>query len=160
MKEEIKKHFNKIKDSKFLVKFMYGLLIFIILTVVFQAGISVGFRKAQFVKNWGNHYEDNFGPRPPRGVFDKMGIKSPNGHGTIGEIVKIELPNIIVLDRDTTEKIIITNDDTKIISMRDAIQPADLKAGDHIVVIGTPNDDGQIVAKLIRVIPSIMNPNQ
>ena len=37
--------------------------------------------------------------------------------------------------------------------MRDEIKISDLKIGDFIVVIGSPNTDGQVEAKFIRLMP-------
>jgi hypothetical protein len=168
MKESIKNHITKIRNSRVLVKCIYALFILIILSVVFEAGMFIGFHKAQFGSNWDNHYEKNFGARG-RGPFGKMPDQFPNGHGTIGKIAKIELPNIIVIDRDNTEKVVIIDQETDIISQRDAIKSTDLKVGDSIVVIGSPNDQGQIVAKFIRMLPAevgasatapLTNPNQ
>ena len=155
-KEIIKDHFKRVNQSHLLIKVIYGICILIVLAVVFRAGEFVGFHKAEFGRNWRNHYEKNFGPRPP-GPFGAMSEQFPNGHGTIGKIVKVELPNVIVIDRDNTEKVVIINNDTDIVLMREKIANIDIKVGDQIVVIGSPNESGQIVAKLIRILPSELN---
>ena len=71
-------------------------------------------------------------------------------HGTFGEIIKIN-GDLVIKGRDNTEKIIIIKDDTTIEKGRTAIKKEELKVGDQVVVIGSPNDQGQIEAKLIRV---------
>ena len=78
----------------------------------------------------------------------------PNAHGAIGKIIKIELPTLIVQDKDSTEKVILTANDTQIQRMRENITANDLKINDFLVVIGSPNEQGQIEAKLIRLVPS------
>jgi hypothetical protein len=59
-----------------------------------------------------------------------------------------------VQDNDGTEKIVLIKDDTSIRSMRDDISKDRLKVDDFIVVIGSPNAQGQIEAKLIRLMPA------
>jgi hypothetical protein len=75
------------------------------------------------------------------------------GHGTFGEIIKIEGNNLVVKGRGNVEKVIIVTEKTVIKSGREDIKFSDLKIGDMIVIIGSPNDKGQIEAKLIRVFP-------
>lgn len=148
--KEIHEKLKKVFESKVLVGVLYGIGIIIIVLVVFSAGVSVGFHKASFGRAWGDNYERNFGMRPiPPFGQDNF----PNAHGSIGKIIKIELPTIIVQDQDKTEKVVLIKDDTKIQKMRDTITVADLEIDDFIVVIGSPNDQGQIEAKFIRVIP-------
>lgn len=153
-KEEIKNKLNKFVDSKNFKKVIYVLGALFILSLVFQAGMIAGFRKAAFRHDWGNNYERNFGPmrKAPPFLDDIKG--APNAHGAIGKIIKIEFPNIVVLDKDQTEKVIIINDSTSILERRDRITKDNLAIDKYIVVIGTPNQDGQIEAKLIRIIPS------
>ncbi len=146
--EDIKKVF----ESKVLVGFLYSIGVVIVVILIFSAGVSVGFHKASFGRAWGENYERNFGIRPDRMMFGDDNL--PNPHGVMGKIIKIELPAIITESDGETEKTVLVNKDTKIKRMRNEISSADLKADDFIVVIGNPNNQGQIEAKLIRVIPS------
>ena len=139
-------------ESKIFVGILYGIGIVIILLLVLSAGISIGFHKASFGRAWGDNYERNFGMMQNRPMFGKDNF--PNAHGAIGKIIKIELPTVIVQDKDSTEKVILTENDTQIQRMRGNITINDLKINDFIVVIGSPNEQGQIEAKLIRVMPS------
>ena len=139
-------------ESKISVKILYWVGSIIILVLVFSLGISVGFRKASFGRAWGDNYERNFGMMPNRPEFGKDNF--PNSHGAIGKIIKIELPTIIVQDKDNTEKIILIKDDTKIQKMMNDIKINELAVDDFIIVIGSPNDKGQIEAKLLRVMPA------
>jgi len=154
-KEQIKNEFKKFAESKSFKKLIYVLGTIFILSLVFQAGMFVGFKKASFSRDWGNNYERNFGPR--RGVPDFMidnMREIPNAHGAIGKIIKVELPNIVVLDKDQTEKIIIIKDDTSILERREVLNKESLAVDQFIVVIGNPNDKGQIEAKIIRIMPA------
>jgi len=86
-----------------------------------------------------------------------------NPHGTFGKIIKIDLPTIAVQASDGTEKSIVIDDNTTIRRFQETLTSKDLKVDDPIVVIGEPNDQGQIEAKLIRLMPaasSMMAPQQ
>lgn len=158
MKNKIK----KILESKNFRAVIYTIGVLLIIFLIFQAGMIVGFRKASFGRDWGDNYAMNFGG-PQRGskVMGMMGGEFgdfgnlPNAHGTIGKIIKIELPTIIVLDeQDNTEKVVVLSDQTEIRKVRDSIIKDELKIDDHIVVIGAPNSSGQIEARLIRFLPA------
>ena len=125
----------------------------ILALVIFQAGVTVGFRKAHFAKSWNDNYFKNFGPHK-KGFPVPMPGQFPNAHGTIGKIISVNFPTFIVEDRDKTEKIITLTDTTKIRKMDNDGQQADLSVDTYVVVVGDPNDQGQINAKFIRIIPA------
>ena len=159
----MKKIHNKILglfESKISIKILYWIGSMIILILVFSLGVSVGFHKASFGRAWGDNYERNFGMMPNRPGFGKDNF--PNGHGAIGKIIKIEIPTIIVQDKNNTEKVILLKDDTKIEKMAKDIKVNELAIDNFIIVIGSPNDKGQIEAKLLRVmpVPELLNNTQ
>jgi hypothetical protein len=147
MYEKIKKVF----ESKTSFRILCGIGIIIAILLIFSAGVTVGFHKASFGRAWGDNYERNFGMMSNRPVFGDDNF--PNAHGAIGKIIKIESPTLIVQDNDNTEKVILISNDTKIQQGRTNVALTDLKIDDFIVVIGTPNTQGQIEAKLIRIMP-------
>ncbi|MFZ2522224.1 MAG: hypothetical protein WAX44_04565 [Minisyncoccia bacterium] len=139
---------------------LIGLGIAIVALVIFQTGVSVGFRKATFGHRLGDNFERNF--KDPRGGnfgFPGMpgGMDMPSGHGAVGKIVSIALPLVVVAGPDNLEKTLIISEDTEIREFRDVITKDKLKVGNFIIVLGTPNDLGQIIAKLIRLAPAPMN---
>jgi hypothetical protein len=150
--ENIHKKILEVFESKILVGALYGIGIVIVLIIIFSAGVSVGFHKASFGRAWGDNYEKNFGMMPGRPGFSRDNF--PNSHGSTGKIIKIELPTIIVQNKDNTEKVILVKEDTKIQKMMENITAKNLVVNDYIVVIGSPNENGQIEAKFIRMIPS------
>lgn len=158
--KEIKESIKKVFESKKVLVIASILGVLIIASLIFQAGVSVGFHKASFGRNWSENYGRNFGMMRDgdrdfiRGMMDQRNF--PNAHGSVGKIIKIELPIIIVQDRDGTEKIVIIKDDTSIRSVKENIKVSNLKVDDFIVVIGSPNEEGQIEAKLIRLMPAGM----
>jgi hypothetical protein len=151
-----------IKDflrSSMFKKILIGLGVVIVICLVFQAGIFIGHRRAGFSYNWGEKYDRTFGRRE-RGFmpFNRMmplplGRDFTNSNGTIGKIISVNLPTLVIEDQDKVEKIVLIKEDTVIRSLRDAVRPADLKVNDSVVIVGSPNDKAQIEAKLIRLMP-------
>ena len=150
------KIFNFIKSKKVavLMAVLFGLAV---LVGTFSMGVAVGYRKARFSYAWGENYHLNFGG--PRGGFlrnfsqDFMGKDFIGAHGTFGQIIEVKDSELAVRGKDGIEQIIKIGDDTEIRRFKDVIQLKDLKIDEPIVVIGEPNDLGQIVAKFIRVMP-------
>lgn len=128
------------------------------LMLVFQLGVFVGFHKAAFAFRWGDNYHRNFGG--PQGGFlrDFEGRDFINGHGTAGTIASIDGQTLVIKDRDHAEKIIHIETDTAITKGRDAATIADLQPDLNVVVIGSPQDDGSINAKMIRVFANDLPP--
>lgn len=145
--EDIKKVF----DSSVSFKILCVVGVILVTLLIFYAGINVGFHKASFGRAWGENYERNFGMMSGRPMFGKDNF--PNASGAIGKIIKIELPTIIVQDKNNIEKVILIKNDTQIQKIRESVTTNDLKVDDFIVVIGAPNQQGQIEAKLIRIMP-------
>ena len=140
-----------------LKRVIIGLAGFVVIVLIFSAGMFVGGTKARFSYRWAESYHKNFaGPRggffgdwrtlPPPGDFIE-------GHGTFGEIIKIEGNTLIVKGRENIEKVILVSEKTVIKSGRKDIKISDLKIRDEAVIIGSPNEEGQIEANLIRLFP-------
>ncbi len=140
-------HFNKL---------LIVLAAVLVLVFVFAAGILVGHEKERFSRNWGeNYYRNIMGPGRPGGFgmmdFDRRGFNARSG---LGQIIKIDGNSLIIKDQANIEKTILITDKTAIIRDSQNIKIADLKVDDKIVVIGRPNNQGQIEPKLIRVLPA------
>lgn len=146
--------FNQFFQSKTFKIATWAVASLVVLLLVFRLGIAIGFRKAAFSYRWGENYHKNFGG--PRGGFakdffnERMFIES---HGVFGTAVSVDGGTIVVKGRDDVEKIVQVKEETVITRFREKIAVADLKTDDLIVVVGDPNDAGQIEAKLIRVLP-------
>ena len=145
--------FNKIFQSKAFKITLWVIGVFIAALFIFKVGIVVGSRKANFSYRWGENYHRNFAG--PSGGFLKDFYEKDfiEAYGTFGQILKIEGNTILVKGSRDAEKIIIVKDVTIISRLKDNIKIGDLKNNNYIVVIGEPNDKGQIEAKLIRVMP-------
>ena len=134
-----------------------GLIIIVIVVLIFGAGIVVGERKARFSFRWAEQYHRNFAG-PQVGFFSDW-RSFPAGdligaHGVFGQIIKIDGSTVIIKGSDNVEKIVLIKDSTIIERFRDIVKITDLKVDGYIVVIGEPNDAGQIEAKFIRLLPS------
>lgn len=148
---------NKKSTNNDILKWVIiGLILIIVIVLFFGVGIVVGEKKARFSYRWAEQYHRNFAG-PQAGFFDNW-RNSPAGdfmgaHGVFGQIMKIDGPTLVIKGGDNVEKIIFLRDDTVIRRFRDTLKITDLKVDDYIVVIGEPNDAGQIEAKFIRFLP-------
>jgi hypothetical protein len=122
-------------------------------------GVFVGFHKASFLFRNGDNFYKAYGNRDNRmmGGNGGMGMlkdELSGGHGAVGKIIKIDLPNLVVLGPDNIEKIIITSTTTDIREFRAEKSIGDLNVDKFITVLGTPDEQGQIIAKFIRILPA------
>jgi hypothetical protein len=154
MNEE--KQQNKKINHDVLKWIIIGLAGFVIIVLIFGAGMFIGGMKARFSYQWAESYHKNFAG--PRGGFlgDWRQLPSPPGdfiesHGTFGEIIQINDSDFVIKGQGDLEKIIVIKEDTILEKGRMAIKKDDLKVGDQVVIIGSPNEQGQIEAKLIRI---------
>src|ERR1035437_9156028 len=154
--DKIHEEIKKFSELKILVRVLKTIGIIIVVMLIFEGGIVVGFHKASFGENWGENYSENFGFGAQEGNMTGTGMLgySPNGDGAIGKILKIALPGIIVQDRDNTEKALLVNINTKVQKGRNTVLITDLQVDDYVVVIGSPDAKGVIDAKFIRIIPN------
>jgi len=127
--------------------------IFVVLFFVFSLGVYVGTEKASFSFRWAEQYHNNFAG-PSGGFFQKFeGQDFMESNGVFGKIIKVDENSIIVSGKNNIEKIISITDKTTIKKQSKDITISDLKVDDEVVIIGEANDNGQIEAKLIRVMP-------
>ncbi len=137
--------------SKTFHKFLVALGILIIILIIFKAGEFVGYEKAGFSYRWADNYHRNFGS--PRGsffgnFFDRDYI---GAHGITGSIIKIDGNTLIIKGKDDVEKTITITDKSIIKNKQEVIHVADLKIDDQVVIIGSPNEQGAVDARFIRI---------
>ena len=152
MNEE--KHNKKLFYNPDVLKWVIvGLVGFIAIILIFSVGMKVGTLKAKYSYSWAENYHKNFAG--PRGGFlgDWRGFPAGDfigGHGAFGEIIELSGNGFVIKGRGDVEKIIITSEET-VIKVGSKIVEDGLKVGDRVVIIGSPNEEGQIEAKLIRI---------
>jgi hypothetical protein len=154
MNEE--KQTNKIFSKENVKWLIVGFIIMALFVLIFAFGVWIGGEKARFSSDWADNYHKNFAG--PQSGFNQNWQDMPggdfiNGHGVFGEIIKIDEGSFIIKGKENMENIIIVGKDTMIQRFRDDIKLTDLRVGEFVVVIGSPNDSGQIEAKLIRILP-------
>lgn len=157
---------EKIVKSGYFKWTLIAIAALIVVMSAFNTGVHVGFKKANFAYGWDKNYTRNFGgPRPGMmmGDFECSG-RAPGGfepfndgrfimnpHGTNGVILKIASTTLAIKGSDNIEKTVLINKNTLIVAKRQNVTVSDLKTGDEVMVLGDPNDQGQINAKFIRV---------
>lgn len=153
MNEEknIKKLF---KNPDFLKWVMICLGGFVVVVLIFGAGVKVGEIKAMYSYRWAENYHKNFAG-PHGGFIRGDWRKAPRSefmeaHGAFGEIIELKDNGFVVKGRGDVEKIILTIAETVIKNGMETVKDG-LKVGDQVVIIGAPNSEGQIEAKLIRI---------
>lgn len=130
-----------------------GLIGFIVVILIFSMGMRVGGLKAKYSYRWAESYHRNFaGPKTgffgnwqsfPRGDLIE-------GHGAFGEIIEVNDSGFILKGRGNVEKIIIIDENTVIKKGRESMEGG-MQISDSVVIVGSPNEAGQIEAKFIRV---------
>jgi hypothetical protein len=140
--------------SKTFKGILFGFGLSVIFLLIFQAGIAVGYRKAAFAFKFGENYYRVFDKNAPRMGSLMLRGGFPDAHGATGKIVSISLPTFVVAGQDSMERVVIISDDVSIRRQDGEILPSDLKVDDFVVVFGEADEDSQIKAKLIRVMPT------
>lgn len=131
-----------------------ALVVLALFILIFKLGTIIGFKRASFACQWGENYKNNFAgekrdfflPPPPM----MMG-KQPRPHGLFGTIIKYENSNLVIKDGNNEETVVLINNDTKIFNNDGTENQMQLSPESRVVVIGRPNNQGQVEAKIIRV---------
>jgi hypothetical protein len=146
--------FKKLKQEVTTKNIVVAIGVIVVAILIFQAGMFVGYRKAAFSFHFDENYYHEFDSQSngmmngfPQGNF--LGAS-----GAVGKIIKITPPTFVVAGPDNLEKVVLMSDDTIIRQFRNTLSQSDLKVDDYVVVIGSPNDQGQIDAKLVRLLPT------
>ena len=138
--------------------FQYSLAVLGLLIIViwsFTVGVGVGERKARHFSNWAQNYDRMFDPRhddrkpqqPPPGPMGNL----PDAHGAFGKILSVSGSSIVIQGKDNLEQNILVTSSTEIRYGRERGTLQDLKPDTDAAVFGAPNNQGQIEARLIRL---------
>ncbi len=135
-------------------KLVITIAILIVMMLIFQAGVTVGYHKARFSNSWNKTIASD--------MDDQHSIFYPfmpdkddrNPHGAIGEIVSIKIPSLMVKGPNNFEEIVIIGPETAIRSLHTQASTSDLVIGSHIIAIGSPDEQGAIHAAFIRIMPA------
>ena len=151
-------NFKECVQSKTFKGFMVGIGFFLILMIVFQVGVFVGFKKADFSERLGGNYGQIFGddkrPPLPGGMFAGLPIDNlPGSHGAVGQVIKVSSSTLVVAEPNNVEKVVLVGNQTITRQYRDQIKAQDIVVGDFVSILGEANAKGEIDAKFIRVLP-------
>lgn len=152
-------HVKEVFESKIARRSVCGVIMLIVLLGVFQLGMFVGFRKANFSYEWADSYRSMFHDRDGRGrggrgggfMNEFGGGDFTGGHGVAGAVVKVGNGVLIIKGLDGVEKLVTLKESSSIVSGKTQISLSDLSVGDMVVVLGSPTKDGSINGKIIRV---------
>ncbi|MFA6459351.1 MAG: hypothetical protein WCV79_03075 [Candidatus Paceibacterota bacterium] len=97
--------------------------ILLLLFVVFSAGVSLG----------------------------RMNQSNP--HGVIGSVNHINLPRFSVRGPHRPEVMVMIGSSTALRRLRTPVGPEDLRVGQQVVVLGSPDSEGTLSATFIRILP-------
>ncbi len=127
----------------------------ILILMAFWFGMYVGERRAGFARGWGDNYGMIFG-QPRMGFFPEPGENPiPRGFGNGGVVLKVEGNTIAIKGNDNVEKTVVVSNLTSIREGASSISADKINPGDSVIIIGDPNNSGQIQARFIRVFPSV-----
>lgn len=144
---------DAVVQSKFFKGFIFGLLAFLILIFIFKVGEVVGIKKANFSYQWSNNYHQNFGG-PKQGFLQGFGDKDfIEANGVVGQVIKTTEDSLTVKGRGDIEKVVLIGQDTTIKKLQENVNVDQIQIDEMVVIIGEPNEQGQIEAKLIRIMP-------
>ncbi len=140
MRNNMVAKFESLAKTKWLRYSLITLAGMLVLTLVFGAGFAAGRWSVSPLLLVGSLSQ------APRMVAFKT------GHGAFGAIQTIEGQRITVQSRDGKLQTILVDNDTRFDKDFKQISFTDLKVNDQIVVIGSPNADGEINARLIGLV--------
>jgi hypothetical protein len=151
-KDSLKEFFR----SKVFAGILAGVGITLIAVFLFEAGVTVGYHEATFSERWGANYGKNFGVSNDamHGALPDGNLPTPDG--TLGKILSISpasgTSTMIIASAQKPEQKVLIDADTIIRSHEDTLTAASLTVGESVVVLGTPDEQGEIEAKLVRVV--------
>lgn len=141
--------------SRTFMSIIIGVFALALLAIVFSAGAMVGARKARFSYEWGDNYHRNFaGPRNGF-LFGPRDLEFMEVHGVAGQLMQIDGSVLLINGRNDRERTVITSNGTIIKRFNETVGLSTLQNGEMLVIIGEPDNQGQINAKFIRVIPPL-----
>ena len=141
-------------------KMILALAIILVILLIFQAGVAVGYRRGAFSSNWSSAY--GRGLDDPRSIFAPFVHDSDdiNPHGAVGDIVSVRLPGMMIKGPNSAEQVVTISPTTTVRFIHSVASTSDLTPGSQVIVIGEPQGNGSIDATFIRIMPASPVNNQ
>ena len=145
-------------NSKLFAGIVTGVCITLVVICIFEVGVMVGYHEANYSSRWGENYTRNFGS----GTMGMHGITDANRpmpDGITGKIVSVthataSSTELVISDSQHPEEKVLIVSDTIIRDHQNTLSPASLSVDEEVVVLGSPDTNGEIVAKLVIIIPT------
>lgn len=144
---------HEIEQSPVVRIIIFVLAGLIVIIAVFKMGMDAGYHRALYAAHMADNFQRTFVDPHAHSLFDQH--LPPSGHGAFGEIVSVTIPTFVVADRTRIEQTIHVSSSTIIRKFTSDVPVDSLQPGENVVVLGSPNDQGQIDAQLIRIIPPV-----
>ncbi len=125
-------------QSKWLRYGLAALGVMLVLSIVFGAGVVVG--------RWSASDARSNAPLLERGFLFS------GSHGAIGTLQAVQEKSLTLELRDGTTQTISIDYKTRLERKQKKITLADLRTGERLLVVGTPDEQGQIKGRLIHVL--------
>lgn len=133
-------------------RILLGIAVLIVFFGAFWLGMEVGERKAQHASRWSEQYGRMFNsPRGP-GRMPFGAPMFPPSHGVFGKVVSVSGNSVVVQGPDGVEQNVLVTTSTQIRNGRDQVKIDGISLNADVGVFGAPNHQGQIDARLIRVL--------
>lgn len=139
-------------SSRFFAYAIPGLVGFIVVLLAFWLGTAVGERRMRHFSGWCEGYRHAF--LPPRGREQGLFPRLPNAHGVFGRVVSVSGQTLIIEGNDDVEQSVQVSSSTAIRIGHRAASWEEIRVDGQVSVFGMPNGQGQIEARLIRLLPT------
>ena len=127
--------------------------------IAFGLGLVVGYRRAIFASDFGEHYYRNMlGDPEGQPVVGAMGYGPLTMHGVTGEVVDVATDTIVVRGSNGSEESVLIVSGTPIRDMNENISEQEIAPNDQIVVLGDPDQDGVVEARFVRIFNASSSP--
>ncbi len=124
---------------------------FVLLLTAFATGLSIGENKSRHFFGLCGGFDQAM--RPPhgfRGPFPPAAL--PGGYGVFGKILSVSGTTMVVHGKDNADQTVLMTSSTIIRVGSENGTTEDILADKSVSVFGMPNGQGQIVARLIRLV--------
>ena len=126
----------------------------ILLTGSFWLGVNIGARKSRHFNDWCGNFDRQMPGREDRGIGQGLLPPPPvlpGSHGVFGKVISVSGSSLVIQGKDNLEQDVLVTTSTQIRLGRDQAALQDVKADMEASVLGAPNSQGQIEARLIRL---------
>jgi hypothetical protein len=145
-------------SSPLVRRFLVVMAILLVVLAIFTFGVHVGERKARHFSGWERNYQHMVPSRRGPAMMNErtpfMRPPLPGAHGVFGNIPSMTDNHLVIQGQNGIEENVVITSSTVIRVGQDTVNMSDLPANlarGKVAVFGTPTDQGQLEARLIRL---------